>query len=132
MLMGHVGLPGCADDEWKNPHADCETGSSVFAMMSCSADAGTIMLGTYEDAACAVIKGELSEDGAAQACFSEQTTGTSSLRFCSAGFVVVSKYASADCSGEPMETFDDACHDICQDSRFSSGASPALLRVVQR
>ena len=128
-LMAHVGLLGCADDDWKDPRDDCETGVSVYGQGYCGTDGTTIFLGTYEDAACVVPAREAMEQGAAGECVSEvmaDGTAMSHMRSCTAsGGVASAKYASADCTGEPMNTFEETCHDICyQDDRphYDSGA----------
>jgi hypothetical protein len=102
---------------------------SVYAQGSCSADGTTIMRGTYEDSACAKPLGDAREEGAAGECVGEvmdDGTAMSHMRSCTAsGGVASAKYASADCSGEPMDTFEETCHDICyQDDRphYDSGA----------
>jgi hypothetical protein len=108
------GLRGCADEEW---HDDCEGGVSVYAQGSCSADGTTIMRGKYEDSACAKPLGDAREEGAAGECFEEMGMGgrmMSHMRSCTAaGSVTSTKYASADCTGEPVETWDETCHDMC-------------------
>ena len=128
MLMAHVGLLGCADDDWKDPRDDCETGKPVYGQDFCGTDGTTIMWGTYEDAACVVPAREAMEQGAAGECVSEvmaDGTAMSHMRSCTAsGGVASAKYASADCTGEPMNTFEETCHDICyQDDRphYDSG-----------
>ena len=122
-------------EEWHDPADDCEAGTFIYAMQSCSADGSSSKLATYTDPACSAPLGDEQDTGPTGVCHNDDERGMSTMTGClistitgAANVVTISEYDSLDCAGEPKEVHENGCHNICDDGHGAS-AAPVVTGV---